>query len=112
MEQVIQEIVNQSTPIIVNLAVVVITTVTSYVGVKIKQLYTEKVNTQVKKDVVNSTVAYVNQIYTDLHGDEKLSKALEEASKLLNEKGIPISDSELRVLIESAVNSFNNSFNK
>ena len=51
-------------------------------------------------------------MYKDLHGDEKLQKALEVASDMLLTKGITISDIELRMLVESAVAEFNDAFNK
>lgn len=72
-------------------------------GTKIKQVYTEKVNTQTKKEVVAMTVAYVQQLYAALDGEAKLQKAIEQASLILAEKGIPVSEVELRTLIESAV---------
>ena len=73
------------------------------VGNKIKSLYTEKVNTQIKKDVVDATVTYVQQVYKALDGEAKLEKAIDRASVILTEKGIPISEAELTMLIESAV---------
>ena len=72
-------------------------------GTKIKQVYTEKVNTQTKKEVVDVTVAYVQQLYAALDGEAKLQKAIEQASLILAEKGITVSEVELRTLIESAV---------
>ena len=73
------------------------------VGNKVKVLYTEKVNSQIKKDVVEATVSYVQQVYKALDGAEKLEKAIERASIILTEKGIPISEAELTMLIEAAV---------
>ena len=72
-------------------------------GNKIKTVYTEKANTQTKKEVVEATVKYVQQVYKALDGAEKLEKAIDRASVILTEKGIPISDAELTMLIESAV---------
>lgn len=81
-------------------------------GAKIKASYEEKVNTQIKKDVVAETVNYVEQVYKTIKGDEKLSKAVEKASAILNEKGIPISEDELKMLIESAVYGLNQGLSK
>lgn len=72
-------------------------------GNKIKAVYTEKANTQTKKEVVDATVRYVQQVYKALDGAEKLEKAIERSSIILTEKGIPISEAELTMLIESAV---------
>ena len=72
-------------------------------GTKIKDVYTEKANTETKKEVVAITVAYVQQLYSALDGEAKLQKAIEQASLILAEKGITVSEVELRTLIESAV---------
>ena len=81
-------------------------------GAKIKASYEEKINTQIKKDVVAETVNYVEQVYKTIKGDEKLNKAVEKASAILNEKGIPISEDELKMLIESAVYGLNQGLSK
>ena len=70
----------------------ILTGIASFVGLKIKSIYEKYINDKTKKSVVESTVKYVEQIYTDLHGEEKLNKALESASEILNEKGITITD--------------------
>lgn len=83
--------------------VTVVGAIASWIGVQLKKLYTDKVNTKEKQDIVESTVTYIQQVYGDLKGEEKLEKALETASDWLTSKGINVSDSELKVLIESAV---------
>lgn len=90
--------------------VTVVGAIASWVGVQLKKLYTDKVNTKEKQDVVESTVTYIQQVYGDLKGEEKLEKALETASDWLTSKGINVSDSELRVLIESAVYNMKKGF--
>jgi len=72
-------------------------------GNKLKTVYTEKINTETKKQIAQTTVEYVEQVYQDIHGEEKLTKAIEQASTILAEKGISVSDTELRTLLESAV---------
>lgn len=90
----------------------ILTGVFTYVGIEIKKAYTKHVNDQTKKDVVATVVQAVEQVYKDLHGDEKLNKAIEGASDMLAEKNISVSEVELRYLIESAVNGFNEGFKK
>ena len=90
--------------------VTVVGAIASWVGVQLKKLYTEKVNTKEKQEVVESTVTYIQQVYWDLKGEEKLEKAVETASDWLTSKGINVSDSELRVLIESAVYNMKKGF--
>ena len=101
-----EEFMAELTPAIINLAVVCLTTVASYIGVKVKALLEEKANTETKKKVVETTCRYVNQLYSDLAGSQKLEKAKETILAQLNEKNIPITELELDVLIESTVNSF------
>lgn len=72
-------------------------------GTKIKNAYDNKVNTETKKEMINLSVKYVEQVYKTLHGEDKLRKAIEQATLLLNEKGISVSEIELKTLIESAV---------
>lgn len=82
----------------------IITALASFIGVSIKNAYTKYINTKTKKEIVQDTVNYVEQVFKDIHGKEKLEKAKEKALEWLNEKGIKISETELEILIESAVN--------
>lgn len=65
------------------------------------------INTDIKKAIVRDTVKYVEQVFRDVHGTEKLDAAKDKAVALLREKGIKISDEEIIVLIESAVSEMN-----
>lgn len=82
----------------------IVTALVSFIGVSIKNAYTKYINTQTKKEIVKDTVNYVEQVFKDIHGAEKLNKAKEKALEWLNEKGIKISETELEIMIESAVN--------
>lgn len=106
------DFINQIMPSLVDFIAVVVGVGLMYLGQCVKKLYNKYVDDETKKQVVNSTVQYVEQVYQDIHGEEKLEKALERASKLLQEKGITISNTELETLIESAVCGFNDGFNK
>lgn len=89
-----------------------ITTVAGYIGIVVKNLCTEYINDKTKRAVAKSTVQFVEQVYKDLHGEEKLNAALSAASEMLLEKGITVSELEMRVLIEAALAEFNDAFNK
>ena len=89
----------------------IITAIAGYVGIVIKNLCTKYINDKTKVAVAKTAVQFVEQVYKDLHGEEKLNEALSAASEMLTEKNITISDLELRVLIEAAVAEFNNAFN-
>lgn len=90
----------------------IITAIAGYIGIVIKNLVTKYLNDKTKKDVAKSAVKFVEQVYKDIHGEEKLTEALAAASEMLAEKGITITDLELRVLVEAAVAEFNEAFNK
>lgn len=94
----------------------ILTAIAGYVGIWIKSLYTKYVNEKyvndkTKQDVAKTVVKAVEQMYKELHGEEKLQKALEAASDMLTNKGITISDIELRMLLEASVSEFNKAFN-
>lgn len=88
----------------------VLTALAGYIGIFAKKLYTKYVNDKTKQAVAKTVVQAVEQIYKDLHGEEKLNKALEAASEMLAEKGINITDLEMRMLIEAALAEFNKAF--
>ena len=81
----------------------IITAVLGWVGLQIKALYERYVDTKEKQAVCRTVVAAVDQIYKDLGGEEKLDKAIEAASDMLNARGIACTELELRMLLESAV---------
>lgn len=82
----------------------VITGVIGYLGIRIKNLYQAFIKDKIKRDIVEKTVKYVEQIGKDLSCDEKKKKALEKSLEWMREKKIIVSDTELEILIESAVN--------
>lgn len=103
MSEAMVEILDQVIAILLPAIATLLAGWLAVVGNKVKTLYTEKVNTQIKKDVVEATVTYVQQVYKALDGEKKFEKAIERASVILTEKGIPISEAELTMLIEAAV---------
>lgn len=96
----------------VELIYAVLTTIAGYVAVVVKRLVTNYLNDKTKRAVAKSVVQFVEQVYKDLHGKEKLNAALAAFSEMLAEKGITISDLEMRMLIEAAVAEFNCVFAK
>lgn len=101
------EVLNQIIQILLPVLATVLTAVGTYVATRIKTLYTNKVNDETTKKVIESTVKFVEQVYKDLDGTEKLKKAIEQASEILQSKGINITDAEINMLIESAVYGMN-----
>ena len=90
----------------------VVMAIAGYLGVVVKNLVTKYFNDKTKQSVAKTAVQFVEQVYKDLHGEEKLDQAFAAASEMLSEKGITVSDLEMRVLLEAAVAEFNNAFNK
>lgn len=90
----------------------ILTALAGYLGVVIKNLCQKYLNDKTKQDVAKTCVKAVEQIYKDLHGEEKFNKALECISDMLTEKGIAVSETEMKMLIESAVAEFNEVFSK
>lgn len=83
----------------------IITLVFSYIGMSLKNLYKNSVNDNTKKNIVQSTVNYVEQVGGLLTSSEKFNLAIEKATEWLNERGLKFSDTELEILIENAVKS-------
>lgn len=90
----------------------ILTALAGYLGVVIKNLAAKYLDDKTKQDVAKTCVKAVEQIYKDLHGEEKFNKALENASAILADKGITVSATEMKMLIESAVAEFNEVFSK
>lgn len=96
MQQIMSEV-------IVPILATAITALAGYVGLQIKAIYKKHVDDKTKESVVKIVVKAVKQLYKDLNGEEKLAKAIENITAMLSEKGIAISELEIRMLIESAV---------
>lgn len=98
----------------------VITAVVGAVGTALglffKRLYTNTIGDKIKLDTVKEiarvVVKFVEQVYKDIHGEKKMEEALKAFSEMLNNKGITISELEMRVYLESALAEFNEVFNK
>ena len=79
-------------------------------GLIAKNMANKYLNDRTKQNVAKIVVQGVEQVYKELHGEDKLNKALEMFSELLAEKGIKVSELEMRVLLEAAVGEFNKVF--
>ena len=84
-----------------------IVAIAGYIGVKIKAMVQEHLNDQTKEKVAKTVVKAIQQMYKDLNGEEKLNKAIETITEMLNEKGISVTELEIRMLIEEAVQELN-----
>lgn len=72
-----------------------------YLGTeKMKQINEELKS---KQEIVATVVLFVQQVYGHYEGEAKYVIALETATEWLNSKGIKITETELKSLIESSV---------
>jgi ElaB/YqjD/DUF883 family membrane-anchored ribosome-binding protein len=90
---------------------IILTFITSYIGLKLKSLYEKKINTETKRQIVKSVVEMVEQVSKSQGwtSKEKLSKAKENILQLVKKSKLSMSELELNVLIESVCNSFKKS---
>lgn len=89
-----------------------LTAIVGFIGTALKKAYEDSNEDKKKREIIANVVKCVEQVYKNIHGTEKLKKAMETASKMLAQKGISITELELMVLIESALCEFNDAFNK
>lgn len=89
----------------------ILTAIAGAFGIIIKNLYQKYINDKTKRAVAKTCVQAVEQIYSDLHGEAKYNKCVEAMSQMLAEKGIVITELEIKMLIEAAVGEFNKVFN-
>lgn len=90
----------------------VITAIAGWLAVVIKKLVTKYLNDKTKQDIAKIVVSGIEQCYKTLDGPAKLEKAIEAATEMLNEKGIKVTEVELRMLLEGALGEFNKVFEK
>ncbi|MBR5948225.1 MAG: hypothetical protein IKZ82_06200 [Clostridia bacterium] len=84
----------------------ILTFFAGYIGLAVKRIYNKYIDTKIKKDVVRTCVKAVEQIYKDLHGQDKYNKAVAAITELLNIKGITFTEFEIKMLIESTCQEF------
>lgn len=80
----------------------------SYIALDIKKEYKKYVQDKTKKEVVDRVCNYVNEVYPNTSGKDKLNIAITSSKEILKEKGITISDLELKVLLHNSIQVTNN----
>lgn len=98
MEAIQAEIISLVAIVIASLIGILTQKVTEFL--KDKGVITKLEN---KKELTKIVIGAVQQIHTELGGNEKLNVAKSELLRLANEKGIKISEHEMDLLIESSV---------
>ncbi len=87
-----------------------LTAIAGAIGIWMKKLYERYLNDKTKKEVAEICVEAVEQVYKDLHGTEKFEKCAESMAQMLAMRGIPVTDLEIKMLIEAALAKFNQAF--
>lgn len=114
MQEIILE---QVGPLLMQLVVIIVGIASTWLGVKAgmvqdkikqsKELENFKKVLEANRELASITVEYVEQVGKVLTSDEKKALAREKFLSFAEERGIEISETELDVLIEQAVHSFN-----
>ena len=85
----------------------VVVAIMGFIGICIKNIIKKISDDRTKEQVCKTVVKAVEQMYSDLTGDERYEKAVESVSEMLAEKGIGATELEVKMLIESAVKEMN-----
>lgn len=102
------ELINAIMPYIISAAATILAAIGAYLGTKIKEI----LDTKQKRDIVEATVKYVDQVAKSmgLTSEEKKELAIQKALEWVKTKGINISEIELDILIEAFVNDFSKNY--
>ena len=85
----------------------VVVAIMGFIGICIKNIIKKLSDDKIKEQVCKTVVKAVEQMYADLTGEERYEKAVESVSEMLEEKGIAVTELEVKMLIESAVKEMN-----
>lgn len=100
MVELLLSIVNQ---FLVPAFIVLLTGTITYVSLFIKKKYNEFITNETVRDIVETSVMYVEQKFKDLKGSEKYIEALDRINSLLEQKGITVTKEQVDNLLETAV---------
>lgn len=99
MEEFINLIVSNLSEIIITALVSIISYVLTTIGSKVKKLLDDKRIANFAED----TIKCINQAYETLTNEEKYEKAKNDILEWLSNEGLKITESKLKIVIESAV---------
>jgi uncharacterized membrane protein YraQ (UPF0718 family) len=110
----LQDILAQISPALWQIAIVILTAIAGIVGTQIKKLYERYADTKTKKEIATTVVEAIEQVARTQKwtGEQKFTEAKKNIIQYFNNVGIKTTDIEIELLIESAVNSFNQAIKK
>lgn len=124
MEEILEILGTQMTPLIVNLLMGLVGILFTWLGIQanklMKQVEANKHVQEIKQqlennqEIVKASVEYVEKIsqHLQIKGSEKFELAKQKALEFAAEKGANISEAELELLIEQATLSFDEGYKK
>ena len=78
----------------------VIMGIISYLGIILKRYIKRKYQERIKKEIIEVVCKAVEQLYSTSSNEDKLTKIIDNATRILTDKGIIVSDVELVSLID------------
>lgn len=99
MQEIINLITSNLSEIIITALVGVVSYVLTTIGNKVKKWLDDKRIS----NFVEDTVKCINQAYETLSNEEKYEKAKEDILEWLSNEGLKITETKLKIVIESAV---------
>lgn len=84
----------------------------TWLGAGIKKIVKNHFDEKTKREIVDTVVQAVQQLYGKLPGEEKLQKALEACYEMFAQKELLTTELELRMLIEASITKFRGNFNE
>jgi len=91
----------------VEIIMVIIATILSLIAASVRKAINRICDTKTEKEIALTAVNAVEQIFTDLHGEEKLTAAVRYLQDTLLDKGVYVTNDRCKYLIESAVHEMN-----
>lgn len=104
MEEIINLIVSNLSEIIITTLVGVVSYVLTTIGSKVKNWLDD----QRIANFADETIKCINQAYSTLTNEEKYEKAKEDIIEWVESEGLRITESKIKILIESAVSKNKN----
>lgn len=121
MNELLELLGPELTPIIYNLLLTLIGVLSTYLGIQVKRLMSrverskevQEIREKLKanEELVRTTVEYVEKIGGHLASEEKRNLAIEKSVEIANQKGIDITKTEVEVLIEGILLKFEEGYN-
>lgn len=102
MEEFMEFLINNG----LQLLYLVLTTLVSYLTIKIKNLYNKYVTDEMKKSVTEICVNACEQLYKGNDSEEKYNLAFNNIKAILKSKNIKMDDTEIKLMIESFCHNF------